>query len=899
MTRTRTDRFFASLLAALVVLAAPVGNAQEPDDAAPEVIASCDFEGPYSAGEQQVQDGCVNNWQWGRKDMVLAADSDSGRPGTTQRIQVRGISSGGVQFFYMNLKLKKDHYYRVSYWMKTDGLEGPVRCYVRKGGYPWTVHVYGDYEERTPEWREYSFANKCAADVDSDVGVCWEMGSLGTIWLDDLKVEQSPEPFPGETVSRPALPTEGNVLPRSSFEGRRDNLWSMISFGWNRDGVWEGVEHDWDDPQMYRAEGGKVGRYCLAVPSASHAGQACCHSRLIELIPGRPYTVSAWVKADQEGFSGSIALLYWWSGRHQQALGSVYPKLTTEWQRCSFTCTPQAPADAGDPSAPVTVVCQIAPSATVKGTVYVDGLQIEPAEQAGDYKPRYPLELYADVGQDGGNLCDWDQDVPLTLLAAAADTTDIAQLPVNVTITGYPDRAVWDRNVMLTVDEPVAVTPPLPRRGLFRVTVRPIEEGLAAPQEMLFATVPTPRDVGSDGMFGAHITVRPFHARYFRRLGFTWTRLHDCSLLTKWSATEPEPGKYQWHEEVVDAVLETGLRILGLPDHPPAWAERKEEGALNPVDVEAFGRYCEALAGHYRGKIDHWEVWNEPYMGGSYNGGAEKFSDVLREGSAGLRRGNPDCTIVGWSADVSNPKWGAEIAEDARATIDVFSFHNYVNNLAGGGTLPFVAELPDHRAQWPAHVTESWDTEGTNGEVCGNTFYTFMPIEKSGVNERATAFASRVWIEHAKAGVSKYFVYQMHNTDSVMYYGGYQSLFVGFDRTPTPAAVAAAVTAYCMDGMGVVPQEPLDGVVEGLFAGDDRATWAVYDDGGAIGRKQLDLSKLPAGVEVLDVMGNDPRRDGLTKWEIGMQPLFVLTGKLSAKELATACQATIVSTEPR
>jgi hypothetical protein len=47
-------------------------------------------------------------------------------------------------------------------------------------------------------------------------------------------------------------------------------------------------------------------------------------------------------------------------------------------------------------------------------------------------------------------------------------------------------------------------------------------------------------------------------------------------------------------------------------------------------------------------------------------------------------------------------------------------------------------------------------------------------------------------MEHAKAGVSKFFVFQMHNTDSPMYMGGYQSLLISYDRSPTPAAVAAA-----------------------------------------------------------------------------------------------------------
>jgi hypothetical protein len=116
------------LLGVLVELWATNGNAEEGQPPAARVIASCDFEGPYSEGEHQIHDGCVNNWQWGRKDMVLQAEKDAGRPGTVQSIHVRGITSGGMQFFYMKLKLKKDHYYRISYWMKTDGLEGPVRC---------------------------------------------------------------------------------------------------------------------------------------------------------------------------------------------------------------------------------------------------------------------------------------------------------------------------------------------------------------------------------------------------------------------------------------------------------------------------------------------------------------------------------------------------------------------------------------------------------------------------------------------------------------------------------------------------------------------------------------------------------------------------------------------------
>jgi len=722
------------------------------------------------------------------------------------------------------------------------------------------------------------------------VGVCWEGGSLGTIWIDDLKVEESTEPLPCGPAVPPVKPVVGNMLPRSSFEGRRDRLWSLGFFGWNRNGVWEGVEADWEDPQMYRATGGKVGQYCLAVPSAEHAGQGCVRSLIYDVIPGQPLTVSAWMMASHDGFPGSIALQYWWSGRHLETVkkGYVYPKLTTEWQWASFTCTPEPPPGAADPTAPVKVMIQIAPGATQQGVVYVDGLTFEQADAATAYKPAAPLELYADIGQDGGNLLTWGQKVPLNLLLAAADTTPLRQAPVEVTITAYPDRVVWKKTLGLTVGKETLFTLDLKRHGLFRVDLKPVDAKLAAPQQMLFAIVPPIRNTGARGMFGTHIAIRPCLARYIAKLGFTWTRAHDCSLITKWSANEPKPGELQWHDAVLDGLRQTGLNLLGLPDHEPEWAKVKTEGAA-PLNIEAYGNYCAATAQHYAGRIDYWELWNEPYMATFFSGGVNHFNDILKAGYAGIKRGNPDAKVVGWCADVSNPGWGAKLAEDARRNIDIFSFHSYPNGLCGGGTLPFAAELPEHKQQWPPQVTECWNTEGTNGELPANSMYPDLPEVTAEKNERAAAFGARVWLEHARQGISKFFVYQMHNTDTLAYHGGYQSLLIGYDRTPTPAAVATATTAYCMDGLTCLEEKPLEGIVQRVFDGPDRRVWAVYDDAAVTGRKQLNLTKLPVGVTVLDVMGNDPRADAKKVWEIGIQPLFVLSGKLGAAALAAGC----------
>ena len=399
MHSTPRRRRLVVLVAALAsLLAARVARAAEPPPTdAVHVVASCGFEGPYSTGEQQIHEGCINNWEWGRKDMMLRADADSGRPGTTQSLHVRGISSGGMQFFYTKVTLKKDAFYRVSWWMKGDGVECPVDVFVRKIGYPWSVYVRGWSGVPANEWTGYSFTGRSSADAAEDVGVMWQTGSLGKIWLDDLRVEELPGP-PAPTPTE--LPPSGNLLLRSSCEGVRDYLWCG--------GVYAGPEGEWEDPQPYRAAGGRFGRYCMAVPASTKAGQSFCRSAGVPVVPGRAYTFSAWLRADKPDTRASLQMLPFAEPRGIAGQSFV---LGREWQRCAITGTPT-------PSRTNQVVLGIY-AATPSTIVYADGLQLEAGAAPTDYRPRYSVELYADVGQAGGNLFEWGQSVPLTNRSAS------------------------------------------------------------------------------------------------------------------------------------------------------------------------------------------------------------------------------------------------------------------------------------------------------------------------------------------------------------------------------------------------------------------------------------------------------------------------------------------------
>ena len=93
----------------------------------------------------------------------------------------------------------------------------------------------------------------------------------------------------------------------------------------------------------------------------------------------------------------------------------------------------------------------------------------------------------------------------------------------------------------------------------------------------------------------------------------------ECAMVVgeysfKWDATQPERNKFSFTRS--DAVMEfaarNGLRVRGhnllWHEAVPAWLPE----ALPPANGEALlTQHIEAVAGHYRGRMAHWDVVNE------------------------------------------------------------------------------------------------------------------------------------------------------------------------------------------------------------------------------------------------------------------------------------------------
>lgn len=168
----------------------------------------------------------------------------------------------------------------------------------------------------------------------------------------------------------------------------------------------------------------------------------------------------------------------------------------------------------------------------------------------------------------------------------------------------------------------------------------------------------------------------------------SWVRLP-----LDWALVETGQGQYDWgyFDNLVNAAGANNLRILGLISNTPFW--QRSEGAQllfpssPPKDNSAFGAFAAAAASRYAGRINAWEVWNEPnlplFMGFADNK-AVRYTGMLKAAYPAIKGANPGATVV--AAGLS-PLGGPDsppgfleqmYAAGAKGSFDAAAAHPYV-----------------------------------------------------------------------------------------------------------------------------------------------------------------------------------------------------------------------------
>ena len=167
---------------------------------------------------------------------------------------------------------------------------------------------------------------------------------------------------------------------------------------------------------------------------------------------------------------------------------------------------------------------------------------------------------------------------------------------------------------------------------------------------------------------------------------------------TGWSRCETVKGSYDfaWLDAVVDNLLQRGIEpwfnlgfgnILYMSDVPHESAVGFVPTAFGPECVDAWCRYVSALARHFKTRVHHFEIWNEPDLELFWQPekpSGKRYAEFIRLTAPRIRKEIPSAKIGGCSGGywVDQQIPGFRFLHDALREgmgndIDFFAIHSY------------------------------------------------------------------------------------------------------------------------------------------------------------------------------------------------------------------------------
>jgi len=149
------------------------------------------------------------------------------------------------------------------------------------------------------------------------------------------------------------------------------------------------------------------------------------------------------------------------------------------------------------------------------------------------------------------------------------------------------------------------------------------------------------------------LALRMIHDAGFRwiRQEFPWEDIEHSARGDFW---DYKWNKSAWdkYDRIVELANQYGVQIIARLDHPPAWT--REDGNARgtrcpPDDFEDFGNFVYAVVGRYRGRIQHYQIWNEPNIYPEWGEQAVDAAGYVRLLQIAYRRAkeaDPDCVIL-------------------------------------------------------------------------------------------------------------------------------------------------------------------------------------------------------------------------------------------------------------
>lgn len=205
-----------------------------------------------------------------------------------------------------------------------------------------------------------------------------------------------------------------------------------------------------------------------------------------------------------------------------------------------------------------------------------------------------------------------------------------------------------------------------------------------------------------------------------------------------WFWIEPERGRFQWdyYDRMVDLLVARGTNIIGVLGHPPGWGTLDPEDddsplSFSPPDPERFADFATAVVKRYRGRVLHWEIWNEPDNPQFWKPQPDPvaYARLLSVVYPSIKNEVPEANILIGGLNPFDGHYLQTIAEiGAWWTFDIINVHPYVdpampeeNGEIGSSAMSNVRRIMDRFGEKPVWVTEyGWSSRPTQRDPTGS-----------------------------------------------------------------------------------------------------------------------------------------------------------------------------------
>ncbi len=547
----------------------------------------------------------------------------------------------------------------------------------------------------------------------------------------------------------------------------------------------------------------------------------------------------------------------------------------------------------------------------VSGTMWVDAFEAAPLSKAGKF-----------AMVEGGNVAgmslpesdasaakiQFENEKPQVIVKAFGSAANATLKAEAGNLYGdkqalKPVAIERGKAVMLDFSEALAKRP----YGAFRIEAWLERDGrrISPVNEIVVYRLRRPKHWGEDAPkspFGVHMVSLFRHIVMAKAIGANWSRLHDAGMdYICWWNLEPEKGQWQFFDKDIERYRDGKIMLYGELSTAPAWASYFPSYGKNafkyadrfsaPRDLADFGNYVRTVASRYKGVIDFWDIWNEPWSHGFWHTGYDKGRDFYRFSKSpvkdfaalsktaydAMKAANPKAALMGFNSNggtntgkdfdyfYGGEAWGGGLLkEGAGECADGFAYHIYESGAnPGAADDPVktnydiaVAPLKEKYGKLPFPV---WMSEGNCYSGDATTQHRFdygiykrsLPIKNTDNYFENSDRLLKFMLSLASLRVERWFLYSMH-----CYYSGEFnecSVIVMPDGQLHPTGAAHSAFAFMLEGKSFVKQLPLADNAWAFVFADAKEAVAVLS---GTPRERSAALKIPEGCQAYDIFGN-------------------------------------------